>query len=221
MQTRNLTVLFRFSALFAFSLMRVLPLAASAQTPLAAPTPQFTLTATNVSVSDTGSGVSNITLTSLNGFTGTVGVSCSAPTTLATVLVLPNCTFPVKSLLVPANGSVTGTLPFVPPSNVTASAANRQRQPAIPAPLKAAVVAACLLGLGFRKRFPFQGKSGRWMGSITLATATLGLTSLMTLTGCIGRGGLAMSPGTYSYVIQAANGVPAVTTFIQVTVNRP
>jgi hypothetical protein len=227
MQTRKLALPISSAILS----MAALLLPASTPTALAqiepaasTPTPQFTITATNVSVSVTGSGVSNVTLTSLNGFTGQVGVSCSGPSN-AFPLVLPNCTFPSLNLTVPANGSVTGKLPFVPPSNVTASAGHPSAHPsapAIPAPVKATIVLASLLGIRFRRRFQFQNSANRLLGFAILAATTLGAASLITFTGCIGHGGLAMSPGTYYYTIQATNGtLTPTTTTIKVTVNRP
>src|ERR1039458_5227636 len=86
-----------------------------AQAVLAA-APAFTLTATNVTMAGHGSGTSQFTLTSVNGFTGTVGVSCSGPdANLLPDLVLPSCDHPGQLLVVPANGSASGTMNFYPP----------------------------------------------------------------------------------------------------------
>ena len=46
---------------------------------LLAAAPSFTITATNLTLSGQGSGASQFTLTSVGGFAGTVGMSCSGP----------------------------------------------------------------------------------------------------------------------------------------------
>jgi hypothetical protein len=180
-------------------------------------TPGFTMKASNVSMSDMGTGVSNFTLTSVNGFTGQVGVTCTGPdTNLLPDLVLPNCTFAVAYFVVPANGTVSGTMNFVPPN--TSQAAGTIRALPLPGdspaqtPLAAGAFAGvALLGLRFRRRL------NRWPATIVLCAASLA--ALAGTTGCIGNGGLAMTPGTYSYVISAASTSASASSTISVTVH--
>ncbi len=83
---------------------------------LAAATPSFTIAASNVTVPGQGSASGQFTLTSVNGFTGQVGVTCTGPdSNLLPDLVLPSCDHPVQNYTIPANGSVAGTMGFYPP----------------------------------------------------------------------------------------------------------
>jgi len=97
--------------LFAFNL-------AYSDAPALAATPAFTFTASNVTMSSTASsgvGSSSVTLTSVNGYTGTVGVNCNAPAP-PTGTKVPICDFggPAWQLIDPltANQTVTGTIVF-------------------------------------------------------------------------------------------------------------
>jgi hypothetical protein len=185
---------------------------------LAAATPGFTLQATNVTVSGMGSGTSNVTLTSVGGFSGQVGVSCFGPDTNLNPVLIPNCTQPVEYFALTANAPVSFTLPFTPPASVSGTAGTRPVQPTPgSSPGRARSVAGILSGLGlaairFRKKLKSNVSSA--------IVAVLGLAALAGMTGCIARGGLVMTPGKYSYQIQASpkGDGTLVTTTIQVTV---
>jgi hypothetical protein len=164
-----------------------------------AATPAVTLTAGNVSISDRGAGTSQFTLTSLNGFTGQVSVLCAGPNPGPMELVLPVCFPTTQTLTVPANGSISGTMQFNPPWVISGSL--RQDLPGR-APLgmpmiAGSLAAACLLGSTMRRDWR------RRLGVMLLAAA--GLVGLGSLTGCIGQGGLAMTPGSYTYTIVGEN----------------
>jgi hypothetical protein len=178
------------------------------------PSPSFTLTASNVSMSDQGSGTSTFTLTSVNGFTGQVGVLCTGPSSLLVDLVLPSCDSPTQQVVVPANGSVSGSMSFVPPfSNQSLGRRGRPGKAPLEAPLVASALAMGLIGLRFRRRL------SRWM--VLLVIGAAGLAATAGVTGCIGHGGLAMTPGTYSYTLSAAARSSSATgnTTISVTVH--
>lgn len=167
-----------------------------------AATPAITLTATDVSMGDRGSGTSHFTLTSLNGFTGQVYVDCPNGIGQPLDVELPICSPDTQVLTLTANGSVSGTLQLTPPWLVSASI--RRGLPAGPgrSPLGMPVTAgglaaACLLGSRMRPDWR------RRLGATVLAAAAL--VGLGSLTGCIGQGGLAMTPGAYTYTIVGEN----------------
>jgi hypothetical protein len=176
----------------------------------AATAPGFTITASNVSVSDTGSGSSSYTVTSVGGFTGQVGVSCFPPE-INGALAIPNCDVPEQFLTVPANGSISGKMPFTPPTNVTArNKGGDQRRPAGP------LAAGALMLAGFAA----ARKQLRWNRMLSALVLCAGLLAGLTATGCGGHGGLAMAPGTYTYNLQAAGpGLKIASTYITVTVH--
>jgi hypothetical protein len=180
-----------------------------------AATPTVTLTAGNVSISDRGAGTSQFMLTSLNGFTGQVSVVCAGPNPGPLELVLPVCSPNSQILTVPANGSISGTLQFNPPWVISGSL--RQDLPGPPgrAPLgmpmtAGGLAAACLLGSRMRRDWR------RRLGVMVLAAA--GLVGLSSLTGCIGQGGLAMTPGSYTYTIIGENSFGQLETSKDITV---
>jgi hypothetical protein len=156
--------------------------------------------------------VEHFTLQSVNGFAGQVGVKCSGGYSNLTDLVLPDCANPVVVVNLPANGSATGSMNFYPPWTTSAALHShiKKREPRQGSPLFAGLVTGAGLLL-FRLRREF----GRYLFLIV----TLSL--LTAVTGCIGHGGLAMTPGTYSYTLGASSITgPAAssTTTISVTV---
>ena len=175
----------------------------------AATSPGFTITASNVSVSDTGSGSSSYTVTSVDGFTGKVGVSCFAPGINGS-LAIPDCDVPEQFLTIPANGSASGTMPFTPPTNVSAKNDGKDnRRPAGPLAAGAMVLAG----------FAAARRRLRWNRTLSALALCAGLLAGLTATGCGGHGGLAMAPGTYTYQIQAVGpGLKTASAYIKVTV---
>lgn len=192
--------------------------------PALAATPYFTLTATNVTMSSSGSsgtGSSSITLASVNGYTGSVQVVCTPPT-LATSVKAPYCT---------NAGGGGGEVPVVPPYKLTANAAvtgtialyNFPLPCSNPCPVSLphrgghglaaglALAGALLLGFGFRRR------ATRWL-SLTLLVAGA-LTGLGGISACGGNSDVVTS-GTYAYTITATdvNTTAVVTTSMNVTV---
>lgn len=165
--------------------------------------PTFTLTTGNVSLSTTGTGSIPYTLTSVDGYTGTVVVTCTAPTVPAGVSI-PYCVVPSSA----TNCDPTLTNP--PPANICSLTANQ----AFPSsfsligdsatassgfiashnPLLAILfIVALLSGLTLRRR------SARRL-TLPLFFAVLG--ALCCTTGC-GSAPRGFTPGTYTYVISA------------------
>ena len=165
----------------------------------------FIITATNVTMSSSGTGVSQYTITGIP-VTGTIVLSCGYSGSLM-LGNLPICPLtPPVAYPVNAGGTLRGSIYFYPPNTP------------VPAVVPAAGMAlAAVLLMGFRRRAP----GGLW--SIVFAVTTLA--GLATLTGCGGTYRFTLSPGTYPYTITAVNS-PAVgtgpsyvaSTIIQVTV---
>jgi hypothetical protein len=167
-------------------------------TQVRAAAPSFTISATNATMTSSGSngrGSSTYTLTSVNGYTGTVGINCY-PTNEPTGAKIPYCggSVPPVGHTLTANATVTGSLPFfnVPVPEPASMPVRKSR--ATPATL--ALAGVLLLGLGFR------GRASRWLFLVLVAGcafAGLGLIS-----GCGGSNGV-VTPGTYSFTVKGVD----------------
>jgi len=187
---RRLLLFFALSAAFCLCL-------ASAEG-RASTTPGIKITATNVSISDMGTAVSHFTVTSVNGFTGQVGVICKGlDSNVVPDLILPDCTFTTQNFQLTANGSASGIMTFYPPNNIPSSVSQRglPGQPGSTLPIAGVLTAAGLFCFRIRRKRP-----GRLVLSLL---AIAGLASLVGVTGCIGHGGLAMTHGHWGYTITA------------------
>lgn len=171
----------------------------------ATPAPGYTVIATDVSLSGQGSGSSQFTLTSVQGYgeTGLI-VKCTGPNpNLMPFVVLPECSIPEPLVNLPAGGKVSGTINFFPPWTAT-QASSRDDWP-----LPAGILAGA--GLTGIRRWK------RMRARFSMIAGMLCLFVLTGLTGCIGHGGLAMTPGIYTFVISGSGRVSA-STNISVTV---
>ncbi len=155
----------------------------------AAAAPGFTITASNVSISGKGTAETQFTVKSVNGFAGKVGIRCKGPDpNLTPYLVLPSCSHPDQLFVITAGGSGSGTMGFYPPWTDTTIAAARSGKPPDSIPLVAGIIVGFgLLGLRARKFLTRQ---------LAMLAAAASLTFLAGTLGCIGSGGLAMTPGT-------------------------
>lgn len=165
----------------------------------ATPPPGFTVTATNVSLSGQGSGTSQFTLTSVQGYADTgVIVKCTGPNpNLLPFVVIPECSIPEPIVDIPAGGTVSGTINFFPPWTATQASARRIW------PLGGTLAAGIgLIGFGRRKRM---------RGRFVITGGLLTLFLLTGITGCTGGSGLAMTPGIYTFVISGEGKVTAST----------
>jgi hypothetical protein len=186
--------------------------------PVLAATPSFSVAATNVTMSSnaaSGTGSTSITLTSVNGYAGTVGFICSPPTTAGGVN-LPVCNFggPAYVLFetLTANQTATGTIAFrnsPPPCNPCP--VNMPRRGGHRLPSSLALAGALLVGLGFRRRAP------RWL---TLALFTVGSLAGLVGIGACGGNNSVVTPGTYTYTVSAVDmkTSASMTTSVMVTV---
>jgi hypothetical protein len=189
-----------------------------------AATPSFTITATNVAVSSStssGVGSSTFTLTSVNGYAGSVRVSCAPPTPPVGIKV-PYCTggFPGPAavpaqppITLTADEVVTGTVPFynapVPCSNPCPVSLPHRDSHKLAQGI--ALAGALVLGFGFRRR------AARRLTLMLLAVGTLA--GLAGISAC-GANNSVVTPGTYAYTITATdvNTAVAVNTSVNVTV---
>lgn len=178
----------------------------SSQSAQAATAPGFSITATNVSLSGQGTATTQFTLTSVGGFTGQVGVICSGPDpNLFPDIIFPDCSHPTQQFVIPANGSVSGTMGFYPPWQVETASTQRDKpsHPSRSLPLLAGTFAGLgLLGLRVKSRRVAMG----------IGVVCLGL--LSGAIGCMGHSGLQMTPGTYTYTLSGSGlGVSATKQF--------
>jgi hypothetical protein len=182
-------------------------------------TPAFTIAATNVTMSSstsTGTGSSSLTITSVNGYTGTIGIICGGPTYQPGITV-PACNFggPAVIAIVPltANQVATATIAFdntLPCNPCPVSLPRRGGRGQAPA---LALAGALLLGFGIRRR------AARWLTLTLLAAGTLA--GLAAIGACGGSSsGRVVTPGTYAYTITARdmNANTSVSTTINLTV---
>ncbi len=179
-----------------------------------APTPSFTISATNVTMPSSGTVSIPFTLTSVNGFTGSLIVGITPPTPpVGTRLPYLDIGGPARDYPLAANATVTasiGVLAAIPePVPVKLNLPNR---PAYGEAVRWELAGVLLLGLGsLRKR-------ARAMRLL------LALCMLVALTGISACGGPpTLTPGTYTYTLTATKINPAVlspsaTTTVNVTI---
>ena len=180
------------------------------------PTPGFTISATNVTMTPSGVLVP-FTVTSVNGFVGSVTFLCTEPNPPAGVKV-PACVQggPIQAITLSANGTSSGEIllgPYVlinglqTPVGASSLPTRRATGYAL------AGLLALGLGLGSRKKGRFRLQPGRLL---LVGGLMLGLMGL----GACGGGPDTLTPGIYTYTLTASDGPPndmASTTF-QVTV---
>lgn len=208
---------FRLLVLFGFLLTSNL---AVADSPALAAAPQFTLTATNATMSSSGSngtGSSTFTLTSVNSYAGTIYIGCVPPTPPSGVKV-PYCDLSAGPARPPvtltANQAVTGTLSLVnapvPCTDVCPVSLPRQRSHGLAPSL--ALAGMLLFCFGIRRR------PTRWLTLTLLAAGALaGLTSI---SACGGNSSV-VTPGTYAYTVSATDESTSVSVSTTINVTVP
>ena len=173
-----------------------------------AASPSFTLSAYNTTMPSNGGGNLPFTLMSVNGYTGTVNVSCVSTNAPVGALV-PYCASLPMPYTLGADASVTGSiyLTQTPAPGLGSNSALKKSQNVS----LAAVVGFILCGLGFR-----QARKG--LGGVMLAVA-LTLIVVEGLSGC-GASRPGLTPGKYVYTLKAIDTTTQanVTTTATVTV---
>jgi hypothetical protein len=178
----------RFSFLFLLSLC----IGFSGTLGLAA-TPGFSIAATNVTLTASGTGSTAFTLTSLNGYTGIVAVTCDVANPPPGAK-LPYCGGgPALAYTLTANEAVNGSMDFYTQA-VPAVTARLALRPGLGQAASLALAGAMFLGLGLRRR------ARHW-----LIQAVLAVGALAGLVGIFSCGGSAngLTPGTYQYIMTA------------------
>jgi len=162
--------------------------------------PIFTISASNVTMPASGMVALPFTLTSSDGFVGSVGILCVGPTVAAGVRA-PYCEDygPAHAYTLTANGTTPGSYEIVaiPPKLVPAVSSMHEWRHGDAAWALAGVV---MLGIGLRKR------TRRW--ARLLAMCGIGVVA-MSLSGC--GGPPTLTPGTYVFTLNAQS-VPDGTT---------
>jgi hypothetical protein len=177
--------------------------------------PDFMITSTNVTMSNSaagGSGTTTFTLTSLDGYTGTVQVICEPPSPPAGVKV-PYCGGgPVsRAYTLTANEVVSGSLSFNN-SAVPEAVGGLTPHDATMPPQGLVLAGLLLLGFGMRRR------AARWLTVMLIAGGALA--GLAGISACAGGNNSVVTPGTYAYTIKGmdTNTSLYATTSINVTV---
>jgi len=170
-----------------------------------AATPGFTISATNVTMPASNGSCSDgactetygggvFTLASVDGYAGTVEVSCGATNPPAGAK-LPTCIHhPGMGVPLTANASVQGQLLLIPYGQTPPPLPSNQTRGTLgSAGAGLALGGVLLAGLGVRRRT-------RWLASTMIAVGALAV-----LTGIQACGGNSnsMTPGTYSYAVTA------------------
>lgn len=188
----------------------------SSQCALASGTPSFTISATNATMPTSGSGSIPWTLTSVNGYTGTLQVNCNAenPPTGAKLPLCGGSVAPVLYTLT-ANQVLNGSLALlaspVPCSNPCPVSMTLPHRPGHGGAAGLAL-AVLLLGFGFRRR------TARWLTLALFAVGTLA--GLAGISACGGSSRSTLTPGVWQYTVMATDTTTdeQVSTTVNVTV---
>ena len=197
------------------SLLLMMVLAVGAALSWAGSVPSFTLVASNTTTSASGSGSIPYTLTSINGYSGTLVLGCSAVNAPAAARV-PVCTTSattspavIEGVQLTAGEVLNKSLPIYY-GIVPASSASRQR--GLGAERGLWLAGALLLGVGLRRR-------AGWLKASLLAVFLL--VGMGAITACGGSSSNGPSAGAYSYLVSATDLSSKLSASTKITVTVP
>jgi hypothetical protein len=158
-----------------------------------APAPSFTLSASNITMSSNNTSIP-ITLTSVNGFTGSVGLTCTPPNPPSGVKE-PSCGGgPYQPTVLTANATVTGGLAIYAIKPLPTSSATSSNLPGHGRRTTWTLAGALMLGLGALR------KKSQLSKHLLLVVGMF--VGLAVINAC--GGPETLTPGTYSYTLTAA-----------------
>ena len=169
--------------------------AGRAQTPVA--TPSFTISASNITMPSNGTGSIPFTLTSVNGFVGTVHVTCVSPNPPVGVRE-PYCDNPAPAVasayVLTANATATGSSVILASAPLPTTVMLNLPKHGERAPW--ALAGALMLGFGIKRR-----KSRRSTRLLPVLGMLIGLTGIG-ISGC--GSPKTLTPGIYAYTLNAS-----------------
>ncbi len=169
----------------------LLTLLAPSPTLAQTPAPDFTITGENITISRTGSGAIPYTLSSVNGFTGSVAVVCDPPPESLSVNI-PVCgAGPVFAYPVSSGQVIQGSFTLYSRGTPMPASAIATENPA----LAILLCLALLCPLALRRK--------QLSGWLNLPVLLVAATLLAVSAGC-GSGPQGYTPGTYSYLLTAS-----------------
>ena len=174
-----------------------------------AATPSFTITASNVTMPSSGFGTMPFTLTSVNGYTGSIYVTCS-PTNPPMGAKLPSCGSPVaRAYPLTANATVEGSVTLSPYGYAVPVQLPRKHRVSGGIGSGLALAGVLMAGVGLRRR--------RWRGLALFAVCALGCFG--GLSGC--GGGNGATKGTFAYSLTATDTTTSVSVSTSTDVTVP
>jgi hypothetical protein len=180
------------------------------------PVPSFTITAIGITMPSSGTGLIPFTLTSVNGFAGTLNITCTPPNPAAGVRE-PVCGGgSVTSFALAAKATVTGNASLMAYVYFPPKASSRLDLQRRGEGTSWALAGVLMLGFGLQRRR--ARRLGYRSGLLLLAVGTLiGLTGISACS----AGPETLTPGVYAYTVTATDQndtSSSVSTTVQVTV---
>jgi hypothetical protein len=171
----------------------------AAQAPAVAPAPSFTISASNVTMPSSGMVAIPFTLTSVNGFAGSVAVLCVEPTVVGSINRGPYCDQggPLMAYTLVADGTTTGSVTIVAIKPNPVPLASKSSLIGHGRGASWALACALILGLGLKR------KSVLRLSRIALAVFLLMGLAGFGICGC--GGPPTLTPGTYPFMLNATS----------------
>ena len=163
------------------------------------PAPSFTISASNVTMPSSGTVSIPFTLTSVNGFVGSVSVLCIEPTVAGSVHEGPYCDQggPLMAYTLVANGTTTGSITIVAIKPNPVPLASKSSLVGHGRGVSWALACALILGLGLKRKSVLRRSNVALAVFLLLGLAGLGIC------GC--GGPPTLMPGAYPFMLNATS----------------